>query len=107
MRKVKHGINRWNELDNLPKGVCKMCGGKGRYKETFTYKNPVIHHCFPCNGTGTVKIRVKYIGEFNDNIGLWSGSTYDVISESDSYYVIKNRNKDLLQITKDLFTVID
>lgn len=106
MRKIRKGKNRFQDLKNVPKGVCKMCGGKGRYKETFTYKNPVIHHCLYCRGTGIVKIRVKYIGEFNDNSGLWTGSIYDVISESESDYVIHNRNKEMLQIAKDLFEIV-
>lgn len=106
MRTVKHGRNRWQELKDVPKGVCNMCGGKGRYRETFTYKNPIIHHCLSCQGTGSVKTRVKYVGKFDDHNGLWTGSTYDVLSESESEYVVRNRNKELLQITKDVFEIV-
>lgn len=108
MRTIKNGVG-WSsrELKSVPKGVCNLCGGKGRYKETFKHKNPIIHHCLKCNGTGNVKIQVRYTGEIDMNRGLWSGSNYDVITENDSDYVILNRNKEMLQISKELFQLIN
>jgi DnaJ-class molecular chaperone len=108
MRKIKGDTGWWRqELKDVPKGVCKMCGGKGRYKETFKHKNPVIHHCLNCKGTGNVKIRVKYIDETDINSGLWNGSTYDVISENEDSYVILIRKNEMLQITKKSFKLFN
>lgn len=103
MRKIKHGTNYGRHLKDVPKGVCDLCGGKGRYKETFTYKNPMIHHCSPCRGTGRVPIRVKYIGETVDINSFWHGSFYDVISESDTHYVLRVNSKEMVQVEKELF----
>lgn len=107
MRKLDGNRGWWQqELKDVPKGVCSLCGGKGRYKKTFKHKNPVIHHCLPCKGTGNVKVRVTYVGESDQSRGLWSGSTYDVVSESESDYVIVSHKKEMLQITKEVFKLI-
>lgn len=105
MRKIKNKNGWQQQLKDMPKGVCDMCGGKGRYKETFKHKNPIIHHCWKCNGTGNVKIRVKYIGDTNIDLGLWIFSLYEVISENEIDYVILNRKNEMLQIKKDMFEV--
>jgi DnaJ-class molecular chaperone len=108
MRKIKSDIGFWRqELKGLPKGICKTCGGKGKYKETFKHKNPIIHHCSSCSGTGNIKIRVKYIAETDYNRGLWNGNMYELISENESTYVILSQKNEMLQMEKKLFKSID
>lgn len=104
MRKIKGDKGWWRqELKGLPKGVCELCGGKGKYKETFKHKNPVIHTCWKCRGTGVVKIEVRYIGNTDIEKGLSKFSRYEVISENEFYYVILSRRKEMLQIDKEMF----
>lgn len=103
MRKFKNG-NTLYSLKGIAPGVCDMCGGKGRYKETFSYKNAIVRECWKCKGTGNVKIELKYIGKgYDDNLGLWEGSRYELVYEGEDSYTIINRKKELLQIEKDLF----
>jgi ribosome-binding protein aMBF1 (putative translation factor) len=103
LRKIKHGSSYYSRyLKGLPKGVCDLCGGRGRYKETFKYKNAIIHNCRQCSGTGKVKIKVTYIGD-NKDLGLWKGFDYEVITESETSYVVLNRDKEMLQVEKSLF----
>lgn len=92
---------------DVPKGVCNLCGGQGKYKETFKYKNPVIHTCWKCKGTGNVKMQVSYIGENNRELGLWKWGIFDLISENESDYVIKNKRNELLQMPRELFEFAD
>jgi excinuclease UvrABC ATPase subunit len=107
MRKINGKKSWWlQELKDVPKGVCKMCGGKGKYKETFKHKNPIIHHCFKCGGTGIMKVRVKYTGKIDDNLGLWTRNIYEVVSENEDDFVILNSKKEMLQITKKLFELV-
>lgn len=85
------------------KGVCDTCGGAGKYKETFSYKNAIIRTCWYCKGTGKVPVKVRYIGESDFQNRLWWGEDYTVASEGDDHYVIRVGRDGLEQLGKELF----
>lgn len=108
MRKIQSN-NRWTSkrLKDVPRGTCPMCGGKGRYKETFKHKAPIIHSCLECRGTGEVKPKVKYLGPTSYEDGLWKNKTYSVLSESGYNYVIAGPKGEMLQLPRHLFEEVD
>jgi len=56
LRKFKSTVTSWQrDIESTPEGLCKLCGGKGRYKITYKYKNPIFHLCWQCRGTGKEK----------------------------------------------------
>lgn len=95
---------RGKYLKDVPKGVCPLCGGEGRFRTTYKHKSPIISKCWRCSGTGKVMLKVKYTGEMQT--ALWTGCDYVVITEADDHYVIVNRDKELVQVEKDDFELI-
>ena len=89
MRKIK-GEKAWfrQEIKDVPLGTCPLCGGRGRYKETFRHKNPIIHSCLKCSGTGKVDIKVKYKGSMEFYNGFKTDSLYTVMKENDNHYIL-------------------
>lgn len=104
MRQFRGDTGRQEYLKNVPKGVCPLCGGEGRFRTTYKRKNPIISACWRCAGTGNIQIKVTYKGEMQ--AALWTGSDYPVISETDTHYVIINRDKQLVQVEKDNFELV-
>lgn len=103
MRTIK-GDSYWlYDSKDTPKGTCSLCGGIGRYKRTYKYKNPVITSCLVCRGTGKVEIKVTYNGSGGD--ALNERSKYDAISEGTDHYVIR-RGEELIQMPKEWFEEI-
>lgn len=96
MRTIRENdFYRRSELKDALPGVCRMCGGEGRYRVTYKHKAPIIHHCLYCSGTGKVKIT------FTDREGEDLPGGMYLVSENEDSYIASDGRGQLTQLSKE------
>lgn len=101
MRKIRrHSKYYSNEEVKTAPGVCSLCLGNGRYKETYKHKAPIIRHCLLCDGTGKVKVNIRR----KDGDADWREDLkLTLISESTDCFVCKTPGGGFTQFDKESY----
>lgn len=99
MRQFREQVRYSDDLKDAPRGVCKTCGGEGRYRVTYKYKAPIIHKCILCSGTGKVKVKVVPVERKFREDSLF------LVSENETTYTVSDLRGNLAQLSKEDYLI--